>query len=39
LKLGELQKEIEEKEIEISALYTQWEELNLKREEMNEAAQ
>ncbi|MBE6740002.1 MAG: ABC-F family ATP-binding cassette domain-containing protein [Ruminococcaceae bacterium] len=39
LKLGELQKEIEEKEIEISALYTEWEELNLKREEMNEAAQ
>ena len=37
LKLSELQKECEEKEIEISVLYSQWEELCIKRDELTKA--
>ncbi len=37
LKLSELQKECEEKEIEISSLYSEWEELCLKRDKLSEA--
>ncbi len=37
LKLSELQKECEEKETELSVLYSQWEELCLKRDELTEA--